>query len=544
MERARLVWPLSLSLVLGLAFALRLPSLLEGFWIDEVMSAAIIADRWDLMLTRIGFTDVHPPGYYLILKLWSLIFGGSDVALRGLSMVAGLSTIWLLMLWLRQREGVGVVIVAGLLLACSPFHAHYSVEVRSYALFTLVALSLAFAVERFLRSQASPPPWLIIGLEIATLSLHYYGLFWVALINVHVIASTQSRVKRLRWFGWQCVSLAFFALWLPLLFVQLFELPELMKSHLSDELPLTRVIASLGPLPSLRFDLLALMSGALVLVLALVGVWLRRGERSDSESGDGEEVRWSFGESLLLALWLLFAPLAPLAVLPMSDALLEAYMRQLPWSYAALIVTCGLGAMLSLKPLVRLRLPLVPWLMMSGPLLVLVLHQVQPMLFLRNLLVFVPLVLMCAVFALARAPKPILMLLSVAIVAAGGASATMGSEAFMPRQDFKGVAAALDLETEVEVLVAPAWDVPGVERYSEGRVITPLMHAEELTGRSGHSGRLLVLLTRPERHRLSEAEIAASLGSDWSLEQGRSFRGHRGSMRWLLYRSRVEAEAR
>ncbi len=102
-ERTRLVWTLSLVSVLLIALALRVPSLLEGFWIDEVMSAAIITDPWGLMLTRIGFTDVHPPGYYVLLKLWSSGVGESDMALRTLSLVSGIATVALLMVWIKER---------------------------------------------------------------------------------------------------------------------------------------------------------------------------------------------------------------------------------------------------------------------------------------------------------------------------------------------------------------------------------------------------------------------------------------------------------
>ena len=49
----RLKWPLGLAFVFCIAL-LSHSVLSEGFWIDEVMSAAIITDPWDVMLTRVG----------------------------------------------------------------------------------------------------------------------------------------------------------------------------------------------------------------------------------------------------------------------------------------------------------------------------------------------------------------------------------------------------------------------------------------------------------------------------------------------------------
>ena len=33
--------------------------------------------------------DIHPPGYYWLLKVWSLLFGDSAAAMRGLSATVG-----------------------------------------------------------------------------------------------------------------------------------------------------------------------------------------------------------------------------------------------------------------------------------------------------------------------------------------------------------------------------------------------------------------------------------------------------------------------
>ena len=543
MSRERLTWPLIYGSVLVAALVVRRASFLEGFWIDEVMSAAIIADPWDLMLTRIGFTDVHPPAYYMALKCWSLLVGNGDAALRSLSMLASVATIALVMRWAQEKAKPASVLFVGMLLAASPFHIHYSVEVRSYALFTWAALSLAFLVTRWQRSPGRGMA-LLITFEVLTLSLHYYGLIWVALINLYMLLSEVERPRRLAWFKGQCLALALFSLWLPLLFVQLFELPELMKAHLSDALPFTRVIASLGPLQSFSLNGAAFACGALVLLLAVVGAW----RTLNQEEGGGEQahalVTWPRMQLILLSIVFLFSPCVPLVVLPMSDALLAAYMRQLPFAYVAIVAALGLGALFWLKPPRRLRLPLSTWLMLAGPLLVLVMHQVQPMLFLRNLLIFLPLIYLSAGLAMNAVPSSLTLGVSVIVLILGASVSGKGSEVFMPRQDFKAVAQALaHEEPEVTVLVAPAWDAPGVRRYAPAFEPRGVMAAQDVAAMSQETSTLAVLLSRPERHALSQEGLEEALGPRWRLSEARSLRGHRGPMRWLFYRAADAAES-
>jgi hypothetical protein len=546
LRRARLREPAVYVFVLLIAMLTRLTTLSEGFWIDEVMSAAIISDPWSLMLTRIGFTDVHPPGYYMVLKAWSVLWGDSDLALRSLSMIAGLGTLLLVMGWLRTRAGWSVALFGGVLLACSPFHSHYSVEVRAYALVTLAALALAWRLERWLAAPCSRGLWSLVALEVLTLSLHYYGWLWVALLNLYVFGTDRLREPgwRKEWLKGQYIALVALAAWLPLLFVQLFELPEVMKAHLSDALPLTRIIAALGPFPSFEPSVIATSVGGAIVMLAFAGAWLIRSEGQDAVEVSSEAPSPAgLGLAIFIAAGVLVMPLFALIVLPMSDSLLEAYIRQLPWAYAAIAVVVSLGGLAAWARPLRVRPPLVAWLMVGGPLLVLVMHQLQPMLFLRNLLVFMPLVVLCASWSLCRAPVGLHIVLSLLVLSVAGAQFDQGSEGFMPRQDFAGAAAALVSVTDGPVLVAPGWDAAGLSRYASGQRIVPVMSTDEVARAAHEEKSLVVLLGRPDRFALTEQEVEAELGPSWRREQTKHFRGHRGAMRWSLYRRRDDAQS-
>jgi hypothetical protein len=72
-----------LCVILLLAAGLRVFHLGHAFWIDESFSAALATQEFST-ITRLSAKDVHPPFYFLALRVWNLlgleIFGGSPAA--------------------------------------------------------------------------------------------------------------------------------------------------------------------------------------------------------------------------------------------------------------------------------------------------------------------------------------------------------------------------------------------------------------------------------------------------------------------------------
>jgi len=64
------------------------------FWYDEAFSALLVRKNWGEMWALIA-QDVHPPLYYIGLKLWAGVFGYADFALRSFSAVFGVLLIFL-----------------------------------------------------------------------------------------------------------------------------------------------------------------------------------------------------------------------------------------------------------------------------------------------------------------------------------------------------------------------------------------------------------------------------------------------------------------
>lgn len=84
---------LLLGIIVAVGLGMRIFHNLDiSLWHDEAFSALLIKYPWGEMMHRIGL-DVHPPMYYIALRVWGYIFGDSLAALRGFSIFFGTATI-------------------------------------------------------------------------------------------------------------------------------------------------------------------------------------------------------------------------------------------------------------------------------------------------------------------------------------------------------------------------------------------------------------------------------------------------------------------
>src|SRR6266403_794535 len=91
--------PLGLILLAALYFRLY-HNLDISIWHDEAFSALMIKYPWHEMFTRLAM-DVHPPMYYIALRLWHYVFGSGLWSLRGFSVVFGVAAVWAVWLFVK-----------------------------------------------------------------------------------------------------------------------------------------------------------------------------------------------------------------------------------------------------------------------------------------------------------------------------------------------------------------------------------------------------------------------------------------------------------
>lgn len=189
----RYFWAIvALILTVGLIF--RLPGIGDrSLWIDELYSEWFSARTFTELWRDVPDYETHPPFYYTLLKLWTMLFGNSELGLRSLSLVASMATILAVALsgrWLKLHwHGRAAGLLGAALLAVNYANIRDAQNARPYALQTLICTVAIIAslvlLARLLRPAKTDrstggwmAPMLVLGLFAGcALWIHNTSLF-------------------------------------------------------------------------------------------------------------------------------------------------------------------------------------------------------------------------------------------------------------------------------------------------------------------------------------------------------------------------------
>ncbi len=190
-----------------------------SLWTDEGLSVYFSRLPWATVLGLHGAFAPHPPGYFILTKLVSLILP-ETIAGRMVSVVAGTLTLVALYALASRLIDPRAGIIAVLVLALSPVHVWYSQEARPYATVTLLVCMSYLSLVSFY--QSGQRRWLAMyGTSLVLAMYTEYSAFFSLLPQVAVLlAAARRQPQRVR-------TLAITALLASLLFVPW--LPQLLS---------------------------------------------------------------------------------------------------------------------------------------------------------------------------------------------------------------------------------------------------------------------------------------------------------------------------
>jgi len=202
----------------------------SSIWFDEAFGAYLIHFNF-LDVARYTATDVHPPLYYWLLKIWTSIFGNDELGLRSMSLVFGASAITFGYLTVRRLFGRRSAWVSLLLLIISPMLIRYGQEARMYTLAATIALAATFVLTFAVKSKRKLP-WVIYGILVSLgMWTHYFMAFvWIGhwVWRAIVVRQSGARGKEFKkafftknWVMAHIIAVAIFIPWLPLMLIQL-----------------------------------------------------------------------------------------------------------------------------------------------------------------------------------------------------------------------------------------------------------------------------------------------------------------------------------
>ncbi|MDM8521553.1 glycosyltransferase family 39 protein [Anaerolineales bacterium HSG6] len=222
----------------------------QSLWSDEGNSLALVKHGYSDIAQRTAY-DIHPPFYYWLLKLWTTIFGTTEIGLRALSAMLGVILVYLTYLLGRRLLSSRIALIATFISALSPLQIHYSQETRMYILLAVLSTLTVFMYislhENILSSKLTHAtlPYLIAHITVISMGLytHYaYPLILIVVGLFFLFELAHHRSSR----AWQTIisfslihliPILFYLPWLPIAWRQLTSWPsEKLAVPLSDML--------------------------------------------------------------------------------------------------------------------------------------------------------------------------------------------------------------------------------------------------------------------------------------------------------------------
>ena len=185
----------------------------RSLWVDEFLTLQMIQGGFAQVI-QAAIADIHPPLYFLALRLWTLLVGTSDFSLRWFSVAVGFTGLVLFSVLVRRWIGRQLVLPTTLFLALSPAFIEFSRMARYYSL--LLALGLLSTLILLYAIQVpSWKTWLAYTLTGASLLYTFYptGILLLA-HGIIVLAAPPRRVALKSWCVATCLAGITFVPWL------------------------------------------------------------------------------------------------------------------------------------------------------------------------------------------------------------------------------------------------------------------------------------------------------------------------------------------
>ena len=257
----------------------------EPMWLDEGYSAYAASKGWDFLWHVVPRYETHPPFYYSLLRLWTLIAGEGLVAHRMLGLACGMATLPVIALAasrlarLTGGEPRPVMLAALALATVSPTLVAMAREVRPYPLMILVyaAATLALLVIAAHRAGGRPLAGRAYAGYLAGVALmlwlHNLGPLYAAALGLALLCVARLRsMNRTDWLWLIGGHLLVILIWLPALWILLDQAPEWIHAtwlkFSTEDLPRRATVIFTGPGDDMRI--------AAALLVLCAAAWLLR----------------------------------------------------------------------------------------------------------------------------------------------------------------------------------------------------------------------------------------------------------------------------
>jgi hypothetical protein len=212
-----------LGVLLAIGLVIRVDGLTQtGLWADESQALYLATGRGDAIMNLprnvilrnppvVGFekapgvghiwtslgSTVHPPFYFVALRIWVDLLGSGDRSIRLFSTSFGIASIGLFFMILRRLSGAWPALAGAAMMTFAPVQIDFSQQARPYTLVTFLCLCiLAILMEIDRRG----PSWLRLVLLFAAVfaaaMTHYFALGTIGGCAVSGIVLLRGKSRR------------------------------------------------------------------------------------------------------------------------------------------------------------------------------------------------------------------------------------------------------------------------------------------------------------------------------------------------------------
>jgi 4-amino-4-deoxy-L-arabinose transferase-like glycosyltransferase len=212
----------------------------SDLWSDEIYTKSMLDGSLSDFYTKFK-NDLHPPLYYLGLKLFTALFGLNPITLRLFSVLGVLSTILLGYFAGQRIFGKQGALYFCLMLISLPMLAVYSHQARMYTWAAFSITGVFIYSYLFIKTGENHDLVLLFVFTLIAIYIHYYSMVAAFVANMYVFLHLL-RTRNKKWL-YHLFSLLFAALlFLPWLFMFIIHVKRVQQAFWVPEVSLTTIL--------------------------------------------------------------------------------------------------------------------------------------------------------------------------------------------------------------------------------------------------------------------------------------------------------------
>jgi 4-amino-4-deoxy-L-arabinose transferase-like glycosyltransferase len=215
----------------------------SDLWSDEIYTKSMLSGSWSDFFAKFK-NDLHPPLYYLGLRLFTGLFGLNAVSLRLFSVLGVLSTIVLGYFAGQRVFGKQGALYFCLMLISIPMLAAYSHQARMYTWAAFSVTGVFLYSYLFMRTSKNHDLTLLFVFTVLAMYTHYYSMAAAFAANmfvfIHLILT-----KNKKWLPHILSGILATIIFLPWLFTFIIQVKKVQYAFWAPEVSLDAILSCL-----------------------------------------------------------------------------------------------------------------------------------------------------------------------------------------------------------------------------------------------------------------------------------------------------------